>query len=107
LLGEVSLGAVSAGVGITTLDVAVLAAVDVFVRADCDVVGATEGVVIGGAVDHGRLAALEAAGEQRGDQQKGDEGPWGVPSHNLAFWILSSLPGLTRQSIKNKAFLED
>src|SRR5262245_62149968 len=70
LLRHVPLGAIGAGVGIAALDVAVLAAIDVFVRARRNVVGAAVGIVIGRGVDHDRLAALEAAGEKRGDEQE-------------------------------------
>src|SRR3954463_1925879 len=69
LLCKIALGAIGAGVGIAALHVAVLAAVDVVVRTCRDIVGAAECVVIGAGVDHGRLAAFEAAGEQRGCQQ--------------------------------------
>jgi len=72
LLGEIALGTVGARVGITALHIAVLAAVDIIVRTHRDIVGAAERVVVGAAVDHGRLAALEAAGEQWGCEQEGD-----------------------------------
>src|SRR5215207_10707370 len=73
LLGEIALGAVGAGIGIAALHVAVLAANDVVVRARRDIVGAAECVVVGAGVDHGRLAAFEATGEQWGCQQQRDE----------------------------------
>src|SRR5262245_3736315 len=69
LFGKVSLGAIGACVGIAALNVAVLAAVDVFVRADSRI-GAAIGVVIGRRVNHSWLAALEATGEKRGDKQE-------------------------------------
>src|SRR3954470_19430087 len=66
LLGHIALGTVGAGIGIAALHVAVLAAVDIIVRAHRDIVGAAERVIVGAGVDHGRLAAFEATGEQRG-----------------------------------------
>src|SRR5258707_2420248 len=82
VFAEVALAAVGAGVGIVALDVAVLAAGDVFRRADRDIVGAAEGVVVIAAGNgHGRLAPLEAAREQRGDEHERDQEPHGVKSH--------------------------
>ena len=69
LLGKISLGAIGACVGIAALNVAVLAAVDIFVRADSRI-GAAVGVVIGRRVNHDGLAAFEAASEKRGDQEE-------------------------------------
>src|ERR1051325_6580807 len=62
LLGEIALGTVGARIGVAALHVAVLAAVDIIVRAHRDIVGAAECVVVGAGVDHGRLAAFEATG---------------------------------------------
>ncbi|MGQ0685606.1 hypothetical protein [Bradyrhizobium sp.] len=98
MLGEVSLGAIGAGVGVAALGVAVLPAIDILVGTRRDVASAAEGIVIGRGVDHSRLAAFEAAGEQRGDEQQS----W-KQSHFCAVRFNSSLPGLTRQSIKKKA----
>src|SRR3954467_9913248 len=73
LLGHIALGTVGASIGIAALHVAVLAAVDIVVRAHGDILGAAECVVVGAGVDHGRLAAFEATGEQWGCQQQRDE----------------------------------
>src|SRR5260370_13450423 len=62
VFAEIALAAVGAGVGVVALDVAVLAAGDVFRRADPDTVGAAEGVVVIAARNgHGPLPPLEAA----------------------------------------------
>ena len=65
MFGEIALGAVGAASTAAALDVAVLAAGDIFGRAGLHIVGAAECVVVGRAIDHHRLAALEAAREQR------------------------------------------
>jgi hypothetical protein len=79
VVAEIALAAVGAGVGVVALDVAVLAAGDVFRRTDRDIVGAAEGVVVIAARNgHGRLPPLEAAREQRGDEQERDVEPHGV-----------------------------
>src|SRR5262245_45236721 len=85
MIGHVSLGAIGAGVGVAALDIAVLPAIDVFVRADSRI-GAAVGVVIGRGVDHDGLAALEAAGEKRGDEQECE-----IFSHFGPFRWISSL----------------
>ena len=66
---EIALAAVDAVVETGTPDIAVLAAGDIFRRADLDVVGAAERVVISAGVDHGRLAAFEATGEEWGEEE--------------------------------------
>jgi hypothetical protein len=43
-----------------------------------------EGVVVAAAVDHGRLSAFEAAGEQRREEQESDEKFCGLASHILS-----------------------
>jgi hypothetical protein len=70
VLGHVSLGAIGACVGIAALDIAVLPAIHIFIRARRNVIGTAMGVVIGRRVDHDRLAAFEAAGEERGYEQQ-------------------------------------
>ena len=72
VLAEVALTAVGARVGVGVLDVAVLAAGDVFRRAGRDIIGAAERIVVAAGVDHGRLSPLEAAAKQRGDEQEND-----------------------------------
>src|SRR5262249_24759070 len=57
LLRHVSLGAIGAGVGVAALDIAVLPAIDVFVRARRNVVGTAVRIVIGRRIDHDGLAA--------------------------------------------------
>src|SRR6478735_5315255 len=81
VFAEIALAAVGAGVGVDALDVAVLAAGDIFRRAGRDIVGAAERVVIAAGIDHGGLAALEAAGEQRREERQGDEASCRVMSH--------------------------
>jgi hypothetical protein len=81
VFAEIALAAVGAGVGVDALHVAVLAAGDIFRRADRDIVGATERIVIAAGIDHGRLTALEAAGEEWCEQQEWDQEPRRVTSH--------------------------
>jgi hypothetical protein len=107
LLREIALGAVGAGIGIAALHVAVLAANDVVVRTRRDIVGAAERVIVGAGVGHGRLAAFKAAGEKRRCEQEGDEMPCGSRLHaERSCFPISSLPGLTRQSIEKMALLK-
>ena len=72
VFAEIALAAVGARVGVGALDVAVLAAGDIFGRAGRDIVGAAERVVVAAGIDHGRLSALEAAGEQRRDDEQSE-----------------------------------
>jgi hypothetical protein len=72
VFAEIALAAVGARVGVTVLDVAILAAGDVVVRTGREIFGTAERVVVAGRVDHGRLSPLEAAGKQRRDQQESD-----------------------------------
>src|SRR6266481_8607782 len=82
VFAEIALAAVGAGVGVVALDVAFLSACDIFRRADRDIFGAAEGIVVIAARNgHGRLPPLEAAREQRGDEQERDVEPHGVKSH--------------------------
>src|ERR1700682_2883828 len=82
VFAEIALAAVGARVGVVALDVAVLAAGDIFWRADRDIVGAAEGVVVIATRDgHGRLSALEAARKQRRDEHERNERSCEVTSH--------------------------
>src|SRR5438132_2371719 len=74
VFAEIALRAVGARFGLGAHGVALLAADDIGRRARLDIVGAAIGVVIGGAVDHDRLAALEAASEHGGDEQECEMG---------------------------------
>jgi hypothetical protein len=109
VFAEIALTAVGARVGVAALDVAIFPARNIFRRAYHNIVGAAERiVVIAGCIDHGRLSALKAAREQRCDEQKGDaEFRRPEPHSNFPSMFRSSLPGLTRQSIEIKAFLEE
>lgn len=82
VFAEIALGAIGAAVGVVALNVAILAAGDIFRRTCLDIVGAAEGViVIAICIDHGRLSALKAAREQRYGEQQGNAGSCGVTSH--------------------------
>ena len=104
VFAEITLAAVGACVRVGTLNIAILAAGDIFVRAGRDIVGAAERVVVAAGVDHGRLSPLEAAGQQRRDQQETDTEPRRVTSHASSISPTSSWPGLNRQSIEKMAF---
>src|SRR4051794_29056053 len=73
VFAEIALASVGPRVEPGTPDVAILAAGDIFGRADLDVVGAAVGVIVGSGVDHGGLSPLQATCEQRRDQQERDE----------------------------------
>src|SRR3954467_4021623 len=88
IFAEIALAAVDAGVVVAALDVAVLAAIDIFLRADRDIVGAAERIVVAAGIGHGRLTALEAAGEERGCEQERDERSYGTKSHA---WSVQSI----------------
>ena len=81
VFAEVALAAVGAGVGVVALRIAILPAGDVLRRPDCDIVGPAEGIVVAAGIGHGRLSALEAACEERREEEEGDVGPCGVRSH--------------------------
>ena len=67
VLAEIALAAIGARVGVVALNVAVLAAGDIFRRAVFDIIGAAERiVVIAIGIDQGRLALLEAAARSIG-----------------------------------------
>jgi hypothetical protein len=106
VFAEIALTAIGTGVGIATLNVAILAAGDIFRRADRIVGAADRIIVIATCIDHRWLSALKAAREQRYDEQQCNAGSCGVTSHASSFQF-SSLPGLTRQSIEIKALLEE
>lgn len=62
VLAEIALTAIGARIGIVALNIAVLAAGDIFRRTGLDVVGAAERiVVIAIRIDHGRLSPLKEA----------------------------------------------
>jgi hypothetical protein len=70
VFAEIALAAVGARVGGVALNVAILAAGDVFRRAGLDIVGAAERVVvIAVRIDQRRLSALEATGRRRAKAQ--------------------------------------
>src|SRR5205814_3321269 len=74
VFADVALAAVGARGGIVALNVAVLAAGDIFGRAGCDIVGAAEGIVIlAERIGHRRLPPLEAAGKQGCCEQECEE----------------------------------
>jgi hypothetical protein len=106
VFAEIALTAVGARVGVAALNIAVLAAGNILRRAHRDVVGTAECIVVATGVDHGRLSPLKAACKQRCDEQQSDVGPCGVTSHEFICVQLSSLPGLTAQSIEIKASIE-
>ena len=88
VFAEVALFAVGAALGVVALNVAVLAAGDIFRRTGLDVVGAAERVIVVAiGIAHGRLPALEAAGLTPVET---DLGEWIIqlagerPSHILA-----------------------
>jgi hypothetical protein len=73
VIAEIALTAVGACVGVVALDVAILATGNILRRAYHNIVGTAERiVVIASCIDHGRLSPLEAAREQRCDEQKRD-----------------------------------
>jgi len=61
VFAEVALLAVGARAGSVALSVAIPAAGDILRRADCDIVGTAERVIIRAGVNHGGLPTLEAA----------------------------------------------
>jgi hypothetical protein len=69
VFAEIALRAVGLRIVVVALDVAILAAGDIFRGAHRDIVGAAERVVVAAGVGHGRLSPLKAAPEQRRDQQ--------------------------------------
>ena len=73
VFAEVALATIGTRVEPGALDVAVLAAGDIFRRADLDIVGAAERVIVGAGIDHGRLSPLQAACQQGSDEQERDE----------------------------------
>src|ERR1700676_2153373 len=70
VFAEVALPAVGAAVGVDALNVAILAAGDIFRRAHRNIVGAAERVVVATGIDHGRLSPLETTCEQGGEEQE-------------------------------------
>src|SRR4030088_606371 len=72
VFAEIALRAVGARVGVVALNVAVLAAGDIFRRPHLDIVGAAERVVVATWVSHGRLSPLQATREEgRGKEERG------------------------------------
>jgi hypothetical protein len=69
VFAEIALRPVGLRIGVVALNVAVLAAGDIFRRAHRIAGAAERVVVIAAGIDHGRLSPLEAAPEQRRDQQ--------------------------------------
>jgi hypothetical protein len=86
VFGEIALPTVGAHFGVLPLDVAILAAGDIFGRALLDVVGAAEGVVVTSGIGQRRRSPLEAAGEQWRDQEECNGGSGEVASHT---WVPS------------------
>jgi hypothetical protein len=70
IVGEIALTAIGARVGVVALNVAILAAGNIFGRAGRDVVGAAVRIVIAACIGHGRLSSLKTTGEERREEQK-------------------------------------
>src|SRR4051794_9055576 len=79
-LAQVLLRAVDLGGGVAALDVAVLAAGDVFGGADGNIVGAADRIVVLAEAGDGDLVAGGAGGERQGGECEGDE----VRSHTVS-----------------------
>src|SRR5258707_5650409 len=78
---QVLLRAVGLGGGVAALDVAVLAAGHVFGRADRDVVGAADRVVVLAEAGDGNVVAGRAGGEREGGKRESAEAYRNFSSH--------------------------
>jgi hypothetical protein len=81
VFAEIALPTVGGRLGLLPLDVAILAAGDIFGRALLDIVGAAECVVATCRIGQRRRSPLEAADEQWREQNQGDVGSGEVTSH--------------------------
>src|SRR5258708_24127418 len=104
VFAEIALRAVGARGGVAADHVAILAARHIARRADRNPVGAADRIVILAEARHRNLAALRA-GPERQRESGGNAESCQVtsPAKFHSLFRFSSLPGLTRQSIENKA----